>query len=115
SAWREADGVAFTSELDLSRARKDCPDLRAEVVANAVDVEYFRPRPGDPRPDGKTLLFFGTVDYFPNRDGLGWFLQEIWPKIESRHPQTRLKIVGPRPTPEILAAQGPRVEVTGLV
>lgn len=114
-AWRICDGVAFTSEIDLARARADIPSVRGEVVPNAVDVEYFRPRPGDPPPDGRTVLFFGTVDYFPNRDGLRWFLGEIWPRVEASHPNARLKIVGPRPTPEVLAARGPRVEVTGLV
>ncbi len=115
AAWSRVDGVAFTSELDRSRALADVPSLRSAVVANAVDVEYFQPRPSDPRPDGRTILFFGTGDYFPNRDGLSWFLREIWPVVSARHPDAKLKVVGPRPTPEVLAARGPRVEVTGLV
>jgi glycosyltransferase involved in cell wall biosynthesis len=44
-----------------------------------------------------------------------YFLAEIWPLIERARPQVRLKIIGPRPTPEILARQGPRIEVAGLV
>lgn len=115
ASWRASDGIAFTSELDRSRALQDVPSLVSTVVPNAVDVEYFRPRPEDPPADGRTVLFFGMVDYFPNRDGLGWFLREVWPLVESRHPGARLKIVGPRPTAEVLAARGPRVEVTGLV
>jgi len=39
----------------------------------------------------------------------------VWPLLARSHPSARLKIVGLRPTPEVLAAQGPRVEVTGVV
>jgi glycosyltransferase involved in cell wall biosynthesis len=115
AAWRAADGVAFTSAIDEARARADVPELRARVIANAVDVRHFRPSPELPAPDGQTVLFFGTVDYFPNRDGLGFFFEHVWPLLSRTHPRARLQIVGPRPTPEVLARRGPRVEVTGMV
>lgn len=114
-AWQGFDGVTFTSSVDEARARSDVPAVHSTVIPNAVDVEFFRPRPGDPTPDGRTVLFFGTVDYFPNRDGINVFLRDVWPAIAASHPAARLKIVGPRPTPEVLAARGPRIEVTGLV
>jgi glycosyltransferase involved in cell wall biosynthesis len=85
------------------------------VVPNAVDVEHFRPDPVLPRPDGRTVVFFGTLAYFPNQDGMLWFLREIWPLLERSHPQARLKVIGPNPTADVLARRGPRLEVTGLV
>jgi glycosyltransferase involved in cell wall biosynthesis len=115
AAWRHADGVIFTSATDADRARELHPGLRAEVVPNAVDVEHFRPNPDLPRPDGRTVVFFGTLAYFPNQDGMLWFLREIWPLLERSHPQARLKVIGPNPTADVLARRGPRIEVTGLV
>ena len=115
AAWSTFDGVTFCSEADRARARALVPDLQAAVVPNAVDVDEFRPRPGDPAPDGATVLFFGAINYFPNVDGLGFFLREVWPILERSHPRARLKIVGQAPTPEILAHAGPRIEVTGRV
>jgi glycosyltransferase involved in cell wall biosynthesis len=114
-AWRRFDGVSFCSAADESRARALVPSLRSAVVPNAVDVDYFRPRPGDPAPDGQTVIFFGAINYFPNVDGLLWLLREVWPLVEKSHPRARLKIVGQQPTDEILAFRGPRVEVTGMV
>lgn len=114
-AWRTADGVAFTSADDDARARALLPGIRSAVVPNAVDVEQFAPRQGDPAPDGQTLLFFGTMRYFPNLDGIRWFLAEIWPRLERSHPRARLKVVGPHPDPEVLKHRGPRVEIAGLV
>lgn len=115
SAWARCDGVVFTSADDAARARSLAPALRSAVVPNAVDVEHFRPDPSLPPADGRTVVFFGTLDYFPNHDGLEWFLAEIWPRLAQSHPRARLKIIGPRPTPWALRQQGPRVEVTGLV
>jgi glycosyltransferase involved in cell wall biosynthesis len=115
AAWRGCDGVAFTSTDDAERARELHAGTPFAVIPNAVDVEHFRPRPDLPPPDGRTLVFCGTMRYFPNLDGIQYFLSEIWPGLAQRHPQARLKLIGPNPTPEVLRHQGPRVEVTGLV
>ena len=113
--WRARDGVTFTSVPDRDRALARIPSLRAAVVPNAVDLSAFEPREADPPPDGATVMFFGINDYYPNTDGLLFLLREIWPRIASTHPRARLKIVGPRPTPEILAHRSDRIEVAGRV
>jgi polysaccharide biosynthesis protein PslH len=114
-AFRTFDGVTFCSEADEERARVLVPKLRSAVVPNAVDVEHFRPSPALPPSDGRTVMFFGAINYFPNVDGLLYLLRDVWPLLEKSHPQARLKIVGQYPTPQILAFQGPKVEVTGKV
>jgi polysaccharide biosynthesis protein PslH len=114
-AWRSFDGVTFTSAQDELRARAFVPSIRSAVIRNAVDIRYFRCRPDDPSPDGRTVLFFGAMNYHPNVDGLLFFVREVWPRLAESHPKARLRIVGQHPTPEILAWQGPRIEVTGAV
>jgi glycosyltransferase involved in cell wall biosynthesis len=113
--WTEFDAVAFCSAADQALARSLVPAMRSAVVPNAVNVEYFKPRPTDPPSDGSTVLFFGALNYFPNQDGLLYLLREVWPLIEKNNPKARLKIVGQHPTPQILAHRGPRVEVAGTV
>ncbi|MGO9829400.1 MAG: glycosyltransferase family 4 protein [Myxococcaceae bacterium] len=114
-AFQAFDGVTFCSEADEERARTLVPNLRSAVVPNAVDVQYFQPSSALPPSDGRTVLFFGAINYFPNVDGLLYLLRDVWPLVEKRHPEARLKIVGQHPTPEILAFRGPKVEVTGKV
>lgn len=114
-AWKAADGVTFTSQNDFERARSLFPGVRAAVIPNAADVDFFQPRPTYPPPDGRTLVFFGTLDYYPNQDAMLFFLKEIWPRLAASHPNARLRVIGPRPTPEVLAYRGPRIEVVGLV
>lgn len=115
TAFRTFDGVTFCSEADQQRAEAEVPGLRSAVVPNAVDVDHFQPRPGDPPPDPDTVLFFGALNYFPNLDGLGAFFRDIWPLLSRSHPRARIKIVGQQPPPDILALRGPRIEVTGRV
>lgn len=114
-AFRTFDGVTFCSSVDEARARQLVPQLRSAVVPNAVDVHHFKPRPQDPPSDGRTVMFFGAINYFPNVDGIRYLMREVWPLVERDHPGARLKIVGQHPTPEVLGFRGPRVEVTGRV
>ncbi len=40
------------------------------------------------------ILFFGTLSWDPNLEGLVWFLREIWPPLKARHAQLELDICG---------------------
>jgi polysaccharide biosynthesis protein PslH len=113
--YRDADGVYLCSAADERRLLDQVPGVRTAVIPNAADVEYYQPRPTDPRPDGRTVVFFGLLSYVPNLDGVIHFVRDIWPRIAEAHPDARLKIVGGRPPPSLLALAGPRVELTGFV
>jgi glycosyltransferase involved in cell wall biosynthesis len=113
--YRDADGVYLCSAADERRLLDQVPGLRTTVIPNAADVEYYQPRPTDPPLDGRTVIFFGLLSYAPNVDGVTHFVQDIWPRIAEAHPDARLKIVGGRPPPSLLALAGPRVQLTGFV
>ena len=115
AAFRAADAVAVCSELDRARLLEDLPGVRAEVIPNAADVERFRPRAGDPRPDGRTVLYFGLLATAPNIDGLRFFVREIWPRVLARRPGARFRIVGARPPPAVKELAGGSVDLAGFV
>lgn len=62
--------------------------------------------PATNRSPDQRILFVGDIGYEPNRQGLEWFLLEVWPKIRSRVPAAALDIVGRKPPPDIVAANG---------
>lgn len=113
--YRTADGVCLCSAADEKRLLKEIPAARTAVIPNAADVEYFQPRPEDPTPDGRTVVYFGLLSTVPNVDGVVHFVKDIWPRIAAAHPDARCKIVGGRPPPELLALATHRVELTGFV
>lgn len=42
----------------------------------------------------QNILFVGSFDHRPNKDGIRWFLENCWTDISSKHPTVRLRIVG---------------------
>ena len=42
----------------------------------------------------KRVLFCGTLDYLPNRDGLIWFYINVWVKLTEAHPDLILTVIG---------------------
>jgi glycosyltransferase involved in cell wall biosynthesis len=115
ATYRDADGVYLCSVADRQRLLDQVPGARTSVIPNAADVEYYRPRAADPSPDGRTVVFFGLLSYFPNVDGVTYLVEEIWPRIADVHPKARLKIIGGHPPRSLLALARPGVELTGFV
>jgi polysaccharide biosynthesis protein PslH len=75
-------------------------EIKGFTLANGVDTSR---NPFDGRRDkGECgeILFCGSLDYEPNRDGILWFHREIWPLIIDRRPDLRLVVVGRGAAPE---------------
>jgi glycosyltransferase involved in cell wall biosynthesis len=112
SAWRRFDGVTLTSERDAGMLRELESATPVAVVPNGVDIDGFRP--AEQAPEADNLLFFGAMNYYPNQDGIGYFMDQVFPLILARRPSTKLWIVGPGAEP-LYDLRGPNVEVTGFV
>jgi glycosyltransferase involved in cell wall biosynthesis len=103
------DAFAFVSQRDRDRY----PGLLGCVVPNI-------PYSFDPAPDfavtGNTLLFVGSLWYRPNREGVQWFLDDVWPRIRAAVPGVRFVLVGAAPKDQLEAwRQVPGVQALGFV
>lgn len=115
STYRDADGVYLCSVADQRRLLDEAPTANTAVIPNAADVDFYQPRAEYPKPDGRTVVFFGTMSYTPNSDGVSFFLREIWPQVVAAHPNARFKIMGGEPPASIKELAGPQVEFAGFV
>ena len=113
AAWQQFDGITLTSERDEQLLHRATPAKPTAVIPNAVDTEFFQPC-GAP-VDASTILFFGAINYYPNTEGLLFFLSEVFPHVKRRHPGARLWIVGQKPPPAIMSRAAEDVIITGLV
>lgn len=109
----EMSAVAVVSPED-ARQSAAWSGRECALVENGVDLEQFQPAgPGEP----SELLFLGSLDWFPNRDAVEYFIEDILPIIRSAHPEVTLRVVGRRPPVEFIrkfkGVQG--VEVLGEV
>ncbi len=99
-------------ERDALRRLPGMPPV--ESLPNSIDPDFFALRPQV--SEGHEIAFIGTTHVDANRDGLIYFMDEIFPLIERRLPSVQLKLVGGDPPPEIRAfGSRPNVEVTGYV
>lgn len=95
------------------------PALRCEAMENGVDFAWFDPETS-PRDEAlakrRYLLFCGTLDYFPNEQGITEFARTVFPLLRERDPGLELLVVGRNPAAPVLALAGvPGVEVVGSV
>lgn len=113
-ACRSFPLVLTTSERDRKVLQGYAPQTEFAVVPNGVDGEYFQNNAQSTTED--TILFTGTIDYYPNTDGLLFFLDDILPLVRERRPNARFVIVGKNPPPQIARyTSDPQIVVTGFV
>ena len=89
-AARHSEEVVFLSNED-----------RDDFIASGVVGGKFVPVPVQPTglwqqsPSGSSrVLFLGSLHWHPNRDGLRWFLNDIWPTVRQLVPAAELIVVG---------------------
>jgi len=101
----------IVSEADIAAAHELCPDARLRYVPNVVDVTAIEPVSSlarEPR-----AIFVASFAYEPNRNGLRFLLQEVFPRVWARLPDARLALAGGGlQTPP---SADPRVEAIGFV
>ncbi len=112
-ACRAAALTLVTSERDGDLLRREVPQLRTATITNGVDCDQFA-RPDGPRK-ADTAVFVGATHYFPNEEGVLYFLREVFPLIKEQHPQFRFTVVGGKPPMSIVQLQSEAVQVTGYV
>ncbi|MEM7434221.1 MAG: glycosyltransferase [Myxococcota bacterium] len=72
-----ADLVCTVSDSDTARLHELAPTANLLTLPIGVAAKPLRTTP--PREDH--ILFVGRLDWPPNRDGLQWFLERVWPRV----------------------------------
>ncbi len=116
SCLSKFDVQVTVSEKDRSSLRELSAAARIETVPNGVDGEYFSP-PDEPPTDNPNITFVGSMGWHPNRDGVCWFLKDVWPSLTRSVPKIEADFVGAHPPEELLRAcdSDRRLRVAGFV
>jgi glycosyltransferase involved in cell wall biosynthesis len=117
----EEIAVCSTFDLVLAPSDRETEIIRswgvhqAETMANTIDATSFAPPTATPN-GGTRLAFVGTTHVDANRDGVRYFVRDVYPQIRQQVPDVELDIVGGDPPPDVRAlADVPGVTVTGYV
>jgi len=117
---RRARRTFMTTRNEARLFERIAPGLPLGCSGNGVDVDYFDPRSAPPVPAelaGRNFLVFtGTLNYFPNFDGVLWFADNVFPALRRQEPDLELFLVGRLPVPEVVRlGERPGITVTGAV
>lgn len=113
-AARRFDHSIMVSEQDSETMRKLYGVTTATAIPTGVDVEYFQPR--EPEAPGNHIVFTGSMDWFPNEDGVQFFVRDVLPLVRKELDVT-FWVVGRTPSEAItrLGREHPDIRVTGTV
>lgn len=110
-ACARAISTILMTENEAALVRSAIPEARVEVIANGVDYEYWHPM--NSQAAKPSLAFVGQLDYFPNADGVAWFVLEIFPYLRTAVPGLEFVIAGRNPGPQVTQLQS--VEGVGVL
>ena len=109
-----ADLTVAVSEADAALLAAGAPGAAIHAVPTGVDASYFTPSGSG--PEGPSLVFTGSMDWYPNEDAVLHFLEAILPRVRSQVPDASFSVVGRNPTARLRAAAAAAgARVTGTV
>jgi sugar transferase (PEP-CTERM/EpsH1 system associated) len=109
----------FSASLVCSAVDREVLADRADgatiaVLPNGIDLSYFTPDPAR-RYDPRRIIYTGNLSYFPNSDGVIFFVREVFPLIRKVNPGVTLYIVGKDPPGSVRGLASTDIVVTGFV
>jgi sugar transferase (PEP-CTERM/EpsH1 system associated) len=103
------------SEIDRDRLAALTRGIRVEEVPNGVDIDYFQH--DESIKQEPSLIFAGTLSWYPNIEAVQFIAYEIWPRMKQEMPGMSVDIVGANPPEDIrlLAEKEDGFNVHGFV
>ncbi len=99
-AWRRASACLATSVAD-GQVIESATGRAAVVIPNGIDLDRIPRRPlALGRPE--RLLFVGALRYWPNAEGVRFFVTQVWPRLRDRIPGVEFVVAGADPPPELV-------------
>lgn len=114
ASLQRATGVTAVTENDLETMR-EWGVRSASVAPNGVDLSI--PVPRHESETDEEILFLASLDWHANVDALDHFTANIFPHVLAESPNSRLRIVGRRPSPSLVRRYSnlPGVDFVGEV
>lgn len=90
--WRKADCTLAVSEYDAECIQRAVPSAHVLIAENGVNIDY---NSVTAVPENlRRVSFVGSMKYWPNRDAIYFFLNEILPIIRQSVPDISFTIAG---------------------
>ena len=99
-ALRSFEYHTAVSERDKNVLEKLAPEASISVIDNGVDTDFFRPSDLPVEPD--TLVYAGSMSWYPNAEAMLYFAREIWPRLKADVPSIKMNLIGSHAPQELV-------------
>ena len=108
---KKVRGVAAISQEDYDVIKK----INSSLTLVPLGLKFKEVSP--PKNSNQTeFIFVGRLDWPPNKDGLKWLLDEVWPEVIKQRNDVRLTIYGSGDRQWLVPYKNlPQVEIKGFV
>jgi len=86
------DNCVMISPIDQRKLLEYNPNIKTTVIPLGVEEGLFNYHQSENIPF--TLFHIGSLGWYPNYDGINWFLKEIFPSIVRKYPDSKLYLYG---------------------
>lgn len=101
--WFDAAFTVSPVETKLFREVTGCSNVFEVPTGGGIDPTEYEPK-DENRMKPYDMLYLGTMEWYPNAQGLLWFIDNVLPKVVKKRPETKLHIVGfGKPDGELVA------------
>ena len=108
------DRCLAISKGDIGRIKSLAPGANVVLQLTGIDTDICASY--NTRPKDNTIIFYGTMSFFANYDGIKFFYNKVFPVIKKSIPAVKFIIAGGSPPADIKALKkDPSVTVTGYV
>jgi polysaccharide biosynthesis protein PslH len=90
AALNAVDGIAAISPNDLEYFQS-VSGTKSTYIPFGIDVSEFKQQKNTKL---NALFFLGAFDWLPNKNGINWFVNNVFPEIAKHYPETKLYIAG---------------------
>ncbi|MCF8465469.1 MAG: glycosyltransferase family 4 protein [Flavobacteriales bacterium] len=107
------DGIVAITKDDASDLQNLGVSVPIEIIPIGVDVNSIPLTPL--KSDNLNLYHLGAMDWQPNIDGINWFLDEVWPKVEAEFPNVSCSLAGRKMSPSLLSRSLGNLKIEGEI
>ena len=107
------DGIIAITDEDRQAFEEFGIRCPISVIPIGFHVNAIRPDVLSKHP--LSLYHVGAMDWQPNVEGVNWFLDEVWPRIETELPETQCHLAGRKMPQHLLKRSKGKLKIDGQV